>query len=267
MRDPGSKWNPIPEWNAGRYTKTQFIVHSTGTKASAANNARYFARPDVSVESTFVVGYGPSDPTLQLTDSRARADANTTASRRAISVEVVGTGDEPFTDWQVAELIRLGRWAADEHPIARRVCPTHSSSGFGWHVMFGAPGPWTNVRGKVCPGARRAAQLLAVVFPAIFRRQTSTDLPDLETTNPPVLEPDPFTGGIRMALLARNGRTKNRLILESGAGVTLVGGLSNVLVDGWAADGVPFAGATPEDLDTLQAAANRVVGCGPDADK
>lgn len=168
-RDPGSTWRPLPEGTNGAvYPKTQLIVHSTGTKASAAANARYFARANVSVESHFIVGYGPDDPTLQIMDTHLKADANTTASRRAISIEVVGTGDEEFTDWQVSEIIRIGRWAHEAHGITLRVCPAHDASGYGWHVMFGAPGPWTTVRGKVCPGDARIEQLEATVFPAIF---------------------------------------------------------------------------------------------------
>ena len=112
-------------------------------------------------------------------DSTDNADANISSNQRAISVEVVGTGDEPFTEWQVAEIIRLGRWAAAHHPIERRICPSATASGFGWHVMFGAPGPWTTVRGKVCPGSYRIGQLRSRIFPAIFDPQED-ELPSVE---------------------------------------------------------------------------------------
>jgi hypothetical protein len=168
-RDPGSVWKPLPEAGApDGYTKTQMIYHSTGTRGSAAGNWAYFSRGDVLVESTFVVGYSAADPTLQIMDSTDRADANGRANQRGISVETVGTGDEPFTDWQVQELIRLGRWARKVHGILPRIIPSEPEGGFGWHVMFGAPGPWTSSRGKVCPGAVRIQQLKTVIFPAIF---------------------------------------------------------------------------------------------------
>lgn len=168
-RDPGSLWQPLVEWNdQGSYTKTQLIYHSTGTRASAAANYAYFGRRDVAVESTFIVGLGPADPTLQIMDSSARADANLTANARAISVELVGTGDDPYTDWQIAEAIRIGRWAVATHPIPKRIIPAHDQGGLGWHTMFGAPGPWTSVRGKVCPGGTRIDQLKTTVFPAVF---------------------------------------------------------------------------------------------------
>lgn len=181
-RYPDTIWLPLPESGApDGYDKTQFIVHSTGTTASAANNASYFARTDVSVESTLIVGLTPNDPTLQVMDSTDKADANYTASRRAISVEVVGTGDMPFTQHQIDELIRLGRLAHRIDGIPLRICPTHDASGYGWHVMFGAPSPWTTVPGKVCPGSIRIRQLREVVFPAIFRTTTRPPTEDAMT--------------------------------------------------------------------------------------
>lgn len=176
-RDPGSTWLPIPE--AGPpdgNVKTQFIVHSTGSNASASNIRAYFARGEVLVESTFVVGLGPDDPTLQILDSTDTADTNGRANRRAISVEVVGDGVGPFTDWQVKEIIRLGQWALANHPIEARVIPSEPESGCGWHVMFGAPGPWTSARGKVCPGGNRIRQLRETIFPAIFAGAPTPDL-------------------------------------------------------------------------------------------
>jgi hypothetical protein len=169
MRDPGSKWAPLPEAGApDGYVKTQFIVHSTGDTASADRIRNYFAQTGVVVESTFIVGVTSDDPTLQIMDSTDNADANLKSNQRAIAVEVVGDGTGPFTEWQVKEIIRLGRWAADNHPIQRRICPTYTLSGFGWHVMFGAPGPWTTVNGKICPGPVRIDQLKNRIFPAIF---------------------------------------------------------------------------------------------------
>jgi len=169
-RCPATIWSPLTEAGApDGYRKTQFIVHSTGTMASAAANFNYFQRGDVVVESTFIIGLTPKDPTRQIMDSTDRADANGAANNRAISVEVVGDGVGPYTQWQIDELIRIGIWAAQTHPIDPRIIPSESASGFGWHVMFGAPGPWTSVRGKVCPGNARIKQLKEIVFPAIFR--------------------------------------------------------------------------------------------------
>ena len=190
-RDPGSRWSPLPEAGApDGLAKTQMIFHSTGTMASAAANFRYFSRGDVVVESTFIVGLTPADPTLQIMDSTDRADANGSANGRGISVEVVGDGVGGYTDWQISELIRIGRWARQVHGILPRIIPSETSGGFGWHVMFGAPGPWTSVRGKVCPGNLRIRQLHERVFPGIF-------------ADPATVSPAPtrhvVKGGIRVA--------------------------------------------------------------------
>jgi len=170
---------PLPEAeNAARYTKTQCIFHSTGTKAGARANARYFAAAAVRVESTFIVDY--DGEILQVLPAGARADANGTANRRAISVEVVGTADEPFTPEQVAACIAIGRWACAEHPIPRRLIPAEPLGGIGWHVMFGAPGPWTSVAGKVCPGKQRIAQVRQVIIPAVQATEAESPVPTVQ---------------------------------------------------------------------------------------
>lgn len=171
-RDPRSIWKPLPEAGApDGHIKTQFIVHSTGANNTAASTWRHFSQ-FTDAESTFIIGTGPVDPTLQLMDSTDRADANGSANTRAISVEVVGDGVGGFNDWQRAELIRLGRWARTVHPrILPRLIPAHDQPGFGWHVQFGAPGPWTSIVGKTCPGPRRITELKADIFPAIFANQ------------------------------------------------------------------------------------------------
>jgi hypothetical protein len=173
-RFPGATWAPLPESGShGRYVKTQLIVHSTGTKASAAANRRYFAQQGIAVESTFLVDYDGG--CLQIMEAHERADANTTASKRAISVEMVGEAGEPFTPAQLATLHDIAEWACSNHPIARRQIPEHDQSGVGWHVMFGAPGPWTTVRGKECPGPTRIRQIRDLIIPAVQRPRQEDD--------------------------------------------------------------------------------------------
>jgi hypothetical protein len=171
-RDPGSLWSPLIEADSqGSYPKTQFIVHSTGDRLGAAATFEYFNGATEN-ESTFVVGASPDDPTRQLLDSSARADANVAANRDAIAVEVVGEAGDDYTPWQTSELIRLGLWARTEHPgILPQTIATPTGPGYGWHVMFGAPGPWTTAA-KECPGRLRISRLQASIFPAIFATTT-----------------------------------------------------------------------------------------------
>lgn len=175
-RDPGSVWSPLPEAGApDGHVKTQFIVHSTGDNGTAAATRRYFAGATPN-ESTFIVGWGPSDPTLQIMDSTDRADANGSANTRGISVEVVGDGIGGYNAWQRAELIRLARWSMAAHPgILPQIIPSEPAPGLGWHVMFGAPGPWASVA-KSCPGKRRIHELKTDIFPAIFAGGQEDDM-------------------------------------------------------------------------------------------
>lgn len=165
-RMPGATWLPLPEANAqGRYTKTQLIFHSTGTRAGARANRNYFAQSGVKVESTFIVDY--DGEIVQAMPASARADANGLANKRAMSVEMVGEAGEPFTRAQVAAAIKIAEWACSTHPVARRRINAEGASGIGWHVMFGAPGPWTSVRGKECPGPQRIRQVIDLIIPAV----------------------------------------------------------------------------------------------------
>jgi hypothetical protein len=128
------------------------------------------------VESHFGVG-GPWEGAhydglvYQWRDTREQADANLRANDFAVSIETSDGGDpsRPWSPKQVDALVDLGRWLAEEEKIPKRVCPAWDAGGFGWHVMFGAPGPWTP-KAKDCPGSVRIAQLRTVVLPAIFAR-------------------------------------------------------------------------------------------------
>jgi hypothetical protein len=143
------------------------------------------------IESHFGVGgkWGTDLPAgldgviWQWRDTSEQADANLHANGFAISVETADNAPRSAADlaaWtpkQVAALIRLGRWARQTHGIPPRICRTPTDAGFGWHAMWGAPSPWTPSSGKVCPGARRIAQLRTVILPAIFATTTPVPVP------------------------------------------------------------------------------------------
>jgi hypothetical protein len=125
-------------------------------------------------ESHFGVG-GTSDDDLdgviwQWVDTGRRADANRNAYAFAISIETSDGGDEnqPWSARQIDSLVALTRRLCELHGIPARVVSTWDDplGGLGWHVMFGAPGPWTPVA-KSCPGPVRLEQLKTVVFPQL----------------------------------------------------------------------------------------------------
>lgn len=146
-----------------RITPRVAILHSA---AGLGSLYRFFLNSS-NLESQFWVG---RDGDLeQYGDTEIRADANLAANPFAVSIETESSiaATEPWTDKQVATLIRLLDWLCTVHPeIKRQQVPTWDGSGIGWHIMFGAPGPWTPVA-KSCPGPARIVQARDVIIPAV----------------------------------------------------------------------------------------------------
>lgn len=150
-----------------------FIMHSAAGRGSLYN----FFLNSSSLESHFWIA---SDGTIeQYIDTEVRADANLKANSFAISVETESSpaATEPWTEAQAISLVRLGDWAATTHGIPRKQVEAWDGSGFGWHIMFGAPGPWTPVA-KSCPGPARIEQAKNVIIPSI--REAGRVLPSAE---------------------------------------------------------------------------------------
>lgn len=140
-----------------RIDPTQIILH-TAVDAPGPSNLYLYFEKSTNLESHFFI---QNDGTIiQYMDTNRQADANASANVRAISIETEDDGSvRPWTAAQVASIKRLGAALMQAHPkIARRVCTAHDKPGWGYHVMFGAPGPWTPVPGKKCPGGPRIQQ-------------------------------------------------------------------------------------------------------------
>ncbi|TDE02825.1 N-acetylmuramoyl-L-alanine amidase [Jiangella asiatica] len=129
----------------------------------------YFNGPSGGIESHLYVRF---DGTVeQYRDSTREADANykgnswVSGGKRygLLSVETEGLEYGEWTPEMIVSLKRLYRWGMDVHDFPARVCPAWNASGLGYHVLFGAPGPWTPVA-KSCPGPDRVEQ-----FNEIFR--------------------------------------------------------------------------------------------------
>jgi hypothetical protein len=154
---PKAIWRPLPEnQTQSHILATQVILHTAVSGASSLFG--YFARSDVVVESHFYVNLTGVE---QYMDTDRRADANRLANVRAISIETWDGGAPERTPWtptQMDLLVELVVWCCTTHNIPAQFCPAWDQPGIGWHVMFGAPGPWTPVQ-KSCPGAPRIAQM------------------------------------------------------------------------------------------------------------
>lgn len=134
------------------------ILHSAAGRGSLYN----FFRTSSSLESHFWVS--EKGVIEQYVDTGRRADANRNANGFAISIETESSpaATEPWNAVQFMAIVRLVRWCCTEHRIPARNIPAWDSSGIGWHVQFGAPGPWTPVA-KSCPGPARIRQMPSLV--------------------------------------------------------------------------------------------------------
>lgn len=180
----------------------QFILHSVTAPWTPARIEQYWAQPGVVVESHFGLGY---DGSLgQFLGTQTRADANYMANRRAnghgaVSLESASnTGaTDPWTDAQIAAIIKLGVWLHKEHSVPLRICRTWDDPGYGYHRLFKE---W-NPDSHSCPGDARVTQFRSVVFPGIVAgAQPVAPKPS------PAYEPFPgasfFTAGRRSPIIA-----------------------------------------------------------------
>lgn len=149
----------------------------------------YFNGPSGGIESHLYVRF---DGTVeQYRSSTREADANykgnswVSGGKRygLLSVETEGLEKGEWTDAQVVSLKRLYRWGMDVHGFPARVCPAWNASGLGYHVLFGAPGPWTPVA-KSCPGPERVDQFDDIFRPWLAAGAPLGDTPAPEPDNP-----------------------------------------------------------------------------------
>lgn len=149
---------------------TQFILHSIAAPWDEYRIGQYWDEPGVNLESHLGLAYDGSMG--QFVGTQTRADANAQANRRpdgtgAVSLESASNREhtDPWTDAQIAAIIRLGVWLHHEHGIPLRICRTWDDPGYGYHRLFRQ---WSTT-GTACPGDARVAQFRTVVFPGIVQ--------------------------------------------------------------------------------------------------
>jgi hypothetical protein len=181
---PGATVRRITEdGTQARIRPTQIILHSAGGPHSLFN----MWQNGSNLESHAWAGYdGTFEQYMRCT---VEADANYTANRRpdgtgAISVESESTipATEPWTPQQVEAITGFCVWACRTYSIPPHACPSPDAPGIGYHVMFGAPGPWTP-HAKSCPGGARIAQVPQIV--AEVARRLAPPPPDPTPAPPP----------------------------------------------------------------------------------
>jgi len=171
-------WKPLPENETQRaLNPVQFIVHTAVDSEGDTDLFNFFGRSDVTVESHWWLR---NDGRLdQYIDTRVEAHANLHGNSRALSIETEDDGDPAHTPWtpaQVDKLVELLVWVNHEHGIPLEIMGDWQAPGLGWHSMWGfvdgvnltggyLQSPWTNSRGKTCPGKLRIRQFIDIVIP------------------------------------------------------------------------------------------------------
>lgn len=103
-------------------------------------------------------------------DTAFQADANHKANDFATSWETQGFGEGIWSPEQLATIKRIMLWSvkADGIPLRKVDTWNDPKGGWGYHIMFGAPGPWTPVS-KACPGKDRIEQFHDILVPWLKR--------------------------------------------------------------------------------------------------
>lgn len=149
-----------PGANDPRINARVVILHVAVSKAKSL--FRYFNGPSGGIESHFYIRwFGKIE---QYRDTDFEADANYLANPFAVSIETAGFGSGKWNRRQMASIKRLLLWLHEAENIQLQRCPTWDGSGVGYHVMYGAPGKWTNVA-KSCPGPARIKQFEDEIVP------------------------------------------------------------------------------------------------------
>lgn len=169
---PGATLMLLPENETqSRITPRLAILHSAGGEAELFG--WWMNDQSRGLESHFWVGR--KGEVVQYMDTEVRADANGEANGYAVSIETQSSShaSEAWDSAQVTAIVNLLAWLCDTHGIPRylnqanpRIQPG-KDRGIDYHVHWGAPGPWTPSRGKVCPGAERIRQIGREIIPRL----------------------------------------------------------------------------------------------------
>lgn len=122
----------------------------------------YFDGPSGGIESHFHI---PKFKQIeQYRDTAWEADANHLANPFAMSVETQGFADGLWNDKQLDDIKDLMLWAEEVHDIPLKKATEWDGEGWGYHILFGAPGKWTP-HAKSCPGPLRIEQFNDLLVP------------------------------------------------------------------------------------------------------
>lgn len=167
-RYPAARWRPIPATHRQpRIRPRAAVAHSAAGRGSLHG---WWLNPAArGLESHFWVSF--AGLVEQYVDTDIRADAQGAANGFAVSFETESSvqATERWAVAQAVAIVKLLVWLCRTHGIPARIMVSPTGTGLSWHVQWGAPGPWTKVRGKTCPGPARIAQYQREIVPQVAR--------------------------------------------------------------------------------------------------
>jgi hypothetical protein len=202
---PGAQWRPLPRPSTTRMSRYDLVVIHTMV-GSLEGTDGYFRRLTNGVNSHF--GTGGDGTIRQWVDTAVRSGANGAGNHRSITIENADMGPQfpawntndgaavpPFTAAQVEANARICAWAHVTHGVPLVAAPNSlpGSRGIGFHRLGIDPWRvaggelWSSARGKVCPGARRIAQIPQIIARA---RQIVAGAPAIEEDDMPLTDAD-----------------------------------------------------------------------------
>lgn len=200
-------WDPLGPQTQGRMSRHDIICYHTMVGSLAGTSAMFHQNGYGGTESHF--GVGGDGTVRQWQDTDFVAEANLNGNHRLISIETADYGEPmfgkwntsgdnvpPWTDAQMRAIAEITARCCQAYNIPIELIPDSRPNrrGVGYHrqgcdpVRVSGGELWSSARGKVCPGARRIAQIPRVIEMA---RQLAGGGALSPSTPPPMKEPDP----------------------------------------------------------------------------
>lgn len=280
LRYSGASWDPLGTQTEPRIKAHDILCFHTMVGSLAGTSSMFHANGYGGTESHFGVGESKAQGVKQWQDVNYQADANLNGGHRVTSIETADYGGV-FGKWNTNDASKVPAWTADQLDmlVALTVwyckksthanCPStwkcHQSGvpcvlipdtkpgrrGIGFHRQGCKPNVveggelWSSAYGKVCPAAKREAQLKTIIIPRAQKILAGTPVPPPPPVEPkpePVLEADDM-------FITRYGSSLYRMFIDRRV-IDLSEGTFNILKDG----GVPvkqLSNAAVEALSSI----------------
>lgn len=278
LRYSGASWDPLGAQTEPKMKSHDILCFHTMVGSLAGTRSMFKANGYGGTESHFGVGESKAQGMLQWQDLMYQADANLYGGHRVTSIETADYGGV-FGKWNTNDASKVPAWTADQLDMlvdlavwycrksTHRNCPStwkchqvgvpcviipdtrQGRRGIGYHRQGCRPNVvsggelWSTAYGKVCPAARREAQLKTIIVPRA--QKILAGIPTPPPVTPPDVKPEPLLEADDM-FITRYGSSLYRMFIDRRV-IDLSEGTYNILKDG----GVPVKQLSNAAVDAL----------------